>query len=102
MTGEQLVAELAALADLPAYKVSRMMTHLTRVIQHETMRGNKVSLPTLGEFYGLARKAKLQKNAITGRGNGVTTRGQLQLPARRVLAFKPKTSKKFLTVDPMP
>lgn len=99
MNGQALIEDLAALADIPAYKVRAMLGYVVKVIQYETSRGGSVALMGLGSFAGKTVRAKTIKNVIARRGvdaNGKPFRKSQTFATRRKLVFIPKDSKKWI------
>lgn len=105
MNARELIEDLSALADIPAYKVRRMMTYMRQVIHYETSRGGSVVLSGIGKFQGRIVGAKTIKNVIARRGvdeNGKPFRKSHAFAARRKLVFIPNESKKWIPTGMIP
>lgn len=100
LQGVALRDDMAGLAGLPKYKVGKMLTWLSRLVEYECARGNEVRIPRLGSFTGRIVRAKVQKNVIAGRGENVILRQTKTYGTRRKLHFVPIKARKWLPVYP--
>lgn len=73
-----LIAHLAETADLPRSKIATVLDELATTAYREAPVG--FTLPGLGKFVVIDRKARSGRNPVTGE--------TLQIPAKRVLKFR--------------
>ena len=88
MSGSELIRATASSAD----KTMNITKDVIEVMAHLVIKyvsgGHAVVIPGLGEFYPKDRTARTGRNPQTGEA--------VQIPARRVLAFKPLSVNKDL------
>ncbi|MDR2172663.1 MAG: HU family DNA-binding protein [Burkholderiales bacterium] len=80
MTKQELVKELARVAELKIKDADCAITTLVEIIQDEIRAGHEITLPGLGVFSVKLREARTGRNPATGE--------ELEIPAKRVPTFK--------------
>jgi len=78
-----LIATIAAGADLSRAQARRLLDTLTSVVSEALTAGEKVTLAGFGRFAVASRAARRGRNPHTGE--------ELRIPARRILRFKAAT-----------
>lgn len=88
ISGSELMRAAAESADKPMNFTKDVIEAMARMVIKYVADGYDVVLPGLGKFYPKDRPARTGRNPQTGEA--------VQIPAKRVLAFKPLSVNKDL------
>lgn len=80
VTGAELIEQVAKQLNMSQAAVKRVLAQTSEQIIDCAKKGVQVSLPGIGKFYPVDRAARAGRNPKTGEA--------VQIPAKRVLAFK--------------
>ena len=86
MTKAELIAKVAQEAGVTKAQAGRCVDAFVRALTEALAKGERVALPELGVFNVKERKARKGRNPRTGE--------VIEIPARKVVVFKPAKSLK--------
>lgn len=81
MTKSDLVDELAKRTEQTKITAETMLDAFIEIIANSLKEDQDIKLVGFGTFSALKRKARIGRNPLTGQ--------EIQIPAKRVVAFKP-------------
>lgn len=87
MNKAQLIEAIASKSTLSKKEAAGVLETFTSSIKDSLKKGQKVSIPGFGTFVIVDRKARTGRNPRTGQA--------IQIPAKKVLKFKPSTKLAF-------
>jgi DNA-binding protein HU-beta len=81
MTKAELIEKVAEKVELPKARVDRCLKAFIEVVENALQNGERIALPGFGVFLVKKRKARKGRNPQTGE--------VMEIPARKVVVFKP-------------
>jgi DNA-binding protein HU-beta len=94
MTKIEMVNKIGENVALPKSDIEKILDQFVKVTQETLKTGDKVSLTGLGSFVPKDRKARTGRNPKTG--------AAVNVPAKKVVKFKPGKELLEIMKEPMP
>lgn len=85
MKKQELIQRITAEVDVPKGKVKAVVDKVFEIVSEEIAKGEKVSVPGLGQFVTQERPATTRTNPETGE--------TVEVPAKQVVKFRPGKAK---------